>query len=254
MDQKIKALILDDEENSLKLLKYFVGKYCPKISVVATARNEIEALKAIDQENPVLLFLDVQLIGGTSFDLLEKLNLDSLKIIFVTAYDEYAVKAFKFNAIDYLMKPIDISELITAVNKVILDIQRENFSSFLKQVNLASPKPGINPQNDIIAISSIESILFIKLDEILYLKAEKNYTIFFLDNKEQVVSTKGLNEFERMLESNPKFIRIHHSYMVNITHIAKVDKKGGYYCKFQNGDTIPVSKRKQSEFLKKIKI
>jgi two-component system LytT family response regulator len=254
MDQKIKSLILDDEENSLNLLKYYIGKYCPKIDIVATAKNKEEALSAIEKEHPTLLFLDVQLIGGTSFDLLEKLNLDAMKIIFVTAYDEYAVKAFKFNAIDYLMKPIDISELIAAVDKVVLDIQKENFSSYLRQINLTNPQPGLNPQDDIIAISSIESILFIKLEDILYLKAEKNYSIFFLNNKEQVVSTKGLNEFEKILEHHKKFIRIHHSYIVNVSHIFKVDKKGGYYCKFQNGDTIPVSKRKQSEFLKKIKI
>lgn len=238
---KYDAIIVDDEDNNLILLEFFIQKFCPSINIIAKSTNLNDTKLLVIEKKPLIAFLDIQINESKIFEILDEIDFSEVEIIFVTAYDEYALKAFKYNAVDYLLKPISIEDLVLATNKTIKRIEeRKIFESNLKN-NKIIPD---NNNDGFITISSLEKIDIIKYEEIIFCKSDGRYTTFYLRNNEQIVACKNIGEYEDILPLN-FFYRIHHSYIVNVFYISNINKKAGYYCEMKNGAFLPISRRKQ---------
>jgi len=240
---KIDAIIIDDELANTVLLKGLVNKFCPLIDVIGIATTREKAKQLIDELQPKLIFLDIELDKGNAFDLLEEVSHKNSKIIFVTSHSDYALKAFKYNAIDYVLKPVEVEQLILAVNKAYDDIEKDIYTN---EEQLENFKKVFNNEvsNDFIAIPSIDKIVVIKIEEIIYLKSDGRYTVFHLTNGNKIVASRNLGEYENII-SKSLFFRIHHSYMVNLNYVLNIYKKDGYYCEMSCGSLLPIAKRRQ---------
>ena len=245
--KKINAVIVDDEEHNIDLLARFLKKYCPMVSIIGWASTKEDAIQLINEEKPQLVFLDVVLDVGTGFDVLRESDHKNLKVIFATAFNEYAVKAFKVNAVDYLLKPIDIEELIISVTKAYGDIEKEEFTN-QQQLKLLSETIFEDTNKfDFITIPSMEKIVFVKTNDIIYLESDGRYTHVHLEEKKKLMASKNLGEFEKNLARN--FFRIHKLYIVNLDKVVSFNKAGGNYCELGNGKMLPVAKRRQTQLL-----
>jgi two-component system LytT family response regulator len=244
----IKAIIVDDEPNCCKTLSILLNRYCPEVEVTGTYYNGIEALQAINTTSPNVVFLDVEMPKMNGFEMLEKLPSVNFHLIFTTSYDQYALKAFRFSAIDYLLKPVDREELQKAVKKVserfALPIA-EQLQILLQKVN----HPG-NPVNKI-ALPTMEGLQMVLVESILYCESDDNYTILILKNNTKLVVSRTLKEVEEMLEEY-SFVRVHRSYLVNINEIEKYIKGEGGYLLMTNGAMVDVSRNKKEVLLKKL--
>lgn len=253
MKDKIDAVIVDDEQNNIDALAYFLNKYCPSINIVGKALTKEKAIQIITETNPQLIFLDVILDEGTGFDLLDEIDNNQFRVVFVSAFDEFAIKAFKFDAIDYILKPIQIDELILAVNKANDNILKKNYSNKeqLKEVfeELYSAKKDF----DFIAVTTLDKIEFVKVDSIVYLESDGRYTTLHLHENKTILATKNLGEFEKMVDEKA-FFRIHHGYIVNVNYVLNINKAAGNYCEMSNGKLLPVAKRRQERLMKFLKI
>lgn len=246
----IRSIIVDDELKSRESLKILVEDYCEGITVEAVCQNIAEAVTAINEIKPDVVFLDIQLQRETGFDLLTKFKHFNFEVIFTTAYTEYAIKAFKFSAIDYLLKPIDIEELRKAIEKVVKS--KGNAVTDRLQQLLQNLRNG-TPENYKLALPTSDGLVFVKVNEILYCEASSNYTeIVMADNKKYIVS-RTLKEYDDML-GEQNFFRIHHSYLINLNGIKKYVRGDGGYVVMSNDKLLDVSKRKKEGFLSRIKI
>ncbi|MCD4747339.1 MAG: LytTR family DNA-binding domain-containing protein, partial [Bacteroidales bacterium] len=225
----INSLIIDDEIQSRDSLKSYLNLYCPEVKLLDEADNVETGIKKIEKYNPELVFLDVQMPDGTGFDLLERIHKRNFNIIFVTAYDKYAIKAFKFSAIDFLLKPVDSDELINAVKK--LDLAHEVRLLNKKIELLLQNKEGFKK----IAIPSMNEIEFVQLSDIIRCESDANYTIFYLKDGHKKSVSRTLKEFDEML-SNEGFCRVHHSQLVNLSHVLKYIKGEGGQLVLDNDD------------------
>jgi len=245
----LKCIIVDDEERSRLSLKILVQDFCDDVEVVALCASVDEALTAIEEQRPHILFLDIQMDGETGFDLLERIKNIDFEIIFTTAYTEFALKAIKFSAIDYLLKPIDTEELKSAVDKV---EKRVNGSVTTRLENLVQNlKANTNNQRFKLALPSSEGLVFVKVDDIMYCEASSNYTVIYLmDGKSHIVS-RTLKEYEDLL-GDQNFFRIHKSYLINLNAIKKYVRGDGGYVVMNNDKSLDVAKRKKDEFLSRI--
>ncbi|SEP66251.1 LytR/AlgR family response regulator transcription factor [Flavobacterium urocaniciphilum] len=245
---KYDAILVDDEENNIVILDFFIKKFCPSINIVKTCINLEETILAINKYKPSIAFLDIQINENQIFEVLDKIDISEIEIIFVTAYDEFALKAFKYNAIDYVLKPISIEDLILATNKAIQRIEEKKIfeNEIFKRNKLKS-------KDLFLTVHSLDKIDIINFEEIIFCKSDGRYTIFFLRNNEQIMACKNIGEYEELLTFN-NFYRIHHSYIVNISYILKINKKAGYYCEMKNGAMIPISRRKQDGINKLLNI
>lgn len=245
----IKAIIVDDELGNIETLRAMIEKYCKNVLICGTAQTNAQATSLILQHNPNLVFLDIQLQNETTFQLLKSLDTIDFEIVFVTAYNQFAINAIKFAAIDYLLKPINIDELKLAVAKVAANIEKKD--SVTKIQHLLS---NINPASSNLkklGIITLSGILFKEIDSIVKLKAEGNYTrIYFNDNSNEV-SSKSLREYESLLPDN-LFCRIHNTHIINLNYIKKYQKGRGGYVIMEDDTEIDVSQRKKIEFLQKI--
>ncbi len=240
----MRALIVDDIQKARVALKADLEDYCPEVELVGEAGSVAEAVEKIGTLTPEVIFLDIQLGDGTGFDVLKKVNSESFKVIFTTAYDEFAVKAFRFNAIDYLLKPIDPDELVSAVKKVNVNpslTENSHLDSLLKQL-----KQEVKPKR--IALSDSSRIRFVEVNEIMRCEAEKNYTTFYLNGGEKVVVTETLKTYDELL-AEYGFIRSHHSHLVNPEFVKELVKTDGSYLRMLDGAMVPVSVRKKEEVL-----
>ena len=237
----IKAVIIDDIPEAIEVLKSDLENYCVNIEVVGRAEGVVSGAKVIKELNPDLVFLDIQMQDGTGFDLLEILPETNFKLIFTTASDEYAVKAFKFSAVDYLLKPIDPDELMDAVSRVEdqdkpaerIDLLKENFSQ---------PKR--------IALNTLEKIHIVNVEEILRCESNINYTMFYFTDGTKLLVTKTLKEFDKLL-SDHDFIRVHQSHLINTRFIKEFTKSDGYII-MKDGTKVPVSTRKKQVLMEMI--
>ncbi len=245
---KISAIIVDDEVNNIDLLKHFLEKYCPVVHIVGSASSKEEAVRYINSLQPDVVFLDVVLNNSTGFDVLEEVTHSNLKVIFVTSYDQYAVRAFKYNSVDYILKPIDIEELVIAVNRVYKEIENSTYTS---QEQILRAQKGLDAtyQFDFLAIPSMDKIEFVDFDDIIYLKSDGRYTVFYLIESKKITASKNLGEFESTLDTN-LFFRIHNSYIVNLKHVVKINKAVGAYCEMSNREALPIAKRRQDALSK----
>lgn len=239
---KLNVLILDDEKENLDHLSYWLNKYCGDyIEKINVSTNIPDAVSLINETKPELLFLDVELAHGVkSFDLLDLIPRWEGKIIFVTAHQNYAIEAIKVKAFDYLLKPISITELIDAVENA-LDSFKINSSDFFINTNVGST--ALN-ELDFLAIGHQSEIQIIKKAEIVCLKSSGNYTEIYIENGDLSLSSKIIKVYEIML-TDITFVRVHHSYIINLKFLEKIVKEGSWTCIMKNGMAIPVSRRKK---------
>lgn len=244
----IRCIIVDDELKSRESLKILLTDFVTQVDVCALCADVTTAIEAIAAHKPDVVFLDIQLQRETGFDLLTKIKEITFEVIFTTAYSEYAIKAFRFSAIDYLLKPIDIEELKKAVGKV---EKRVNNSISGRLEQLMQNLKTTNTQQAKLALPTLDGLFFVKVNEILYCEASSNYTnIYTLDGKKYVVS-RTLKEYEEMLDGY-NFFRIHHAYLINVSLIKSYTKGEGGYVVMQNDTSLDVSKRKKEAFLSHI--
>ena len=243
----LKAIIIDDEYDSREALRMAVEKYCEEVEIVASCESPEAGLSAIQTLRPDLIFLDIQMPHMSGFDLLNRIDPIDFEVIFVTAYDRYAIKAIKFSALDYLLKPVDIDELLTAVQRVRKKAHDAVAVNHYKSIieNVKSHGQGLGK----LAIPTVDGIIFVKIKEITYCEADRNYTILYFSNQEKIIVSKTLKEFESILEDK-NFFRVHNSYLINLQHIQKYIKGEGGYVILSDGSHVDVSRRKKEEFLK----
>lgn len=243
----MKTILIEDEEQSISALLTDLKKHCPEVTVIGTAGSVSEGIELIQKVNPDLVFLDVQLSDGLGFDILETYKSNDFKVIFTTAYSQYAIKAIKFSALDYLLKPINKDELKQAVNKAMHTDKDENQSkmeNFIKNQNLLNP-------NKRIALQTSQGIFLHELQTIIRCHSEGNYTTIHFTNDKRLLIAKPLKEFEELL-SIYGFERIHHSHIINLNHLGSYLNKDGGYVVLSDNTTLPVSSRKKAQLLKKL--
>lgn len=238
---QLKALIIEDESVSRDILRNYTQKYCPEVNILGEAANIKEGLVLIEQHQPDFIFLDVEMPYGNAFDLLDQIPNRTFEVIFVTAYNHYAVDALNQHAAYYLMKPIDIDELIKAVEYVMDIHQKEN------QLNDEVLQPRVAKTDGKITIPQQDGFEVISVDSIYFCKADDNYTELYFENKKLLVS-KTLKYFDDLL-TDFSFVRIHKSYIVNVSKIVKYKKGKGGSVVLSNGKEIMVSASKKSDLL-----
>lgn len=236
----MKALIVEDKEHIRKGLLHLLASIDNDVTVVGECASVKEAAVVANACKPELVFLDINLPDGTGFDFLDKTEQLNFKVIFITAYEEFALQALKIGAVDYLLKPVDIDELKCAIEKIEklpIDTQKQQIST-VRQV--------LNRNNETLILSLHDSFQVINLNELLFCESDKGYTTFYLDSGKKHIVSKTLKEFEEQL-IKANFTRPHQSFMVNLKFIDKYDKSGAIHLK--NGKKIPVSSRKKDSFL-----
>lgn len=242
----VRSIIIDDEASAREGLKLVLEKFCPDIEILASCSTPDDGLKSILSLKPDLVFLDVQMPHKSGFNLLEELGEFHFEVIFVTAFDRYAIKAIKFSALDYLLKPIDIDDLQKAVQKAKERIEqnssRNSYVSLLK--NIKHPSQAIEK----LAIPSFDGVLFEPVDNIIYCEADRNYTSLTMKDNRKIIVSKTLKDFENML-SDSGFFRIHHAYLINMKHVKKYIKGDGGYVILEGDHHLDVSKRKKDAFM-----
>jgi two-component system, LytTR family, response regulator len=246
----INCIIIDDEPGNVSILKKMLHQYCPDVHVTAEALSATDAIQVIRELRPQLVFLDIEMPGINAFDLLNALMPVTFEIIFVTAFADYGVKAFKYCALDYLLKPVDIDELIRAVQKAKTRIAEKNINQRLELFLDQRPVGGHTFSK--IAVPTLDGLVFYPVEEIICCIAKGTYTqIELIEDKDMLVSST-LKEIEEALPASI-FCRIHHSYLINMNHIKKYYKGKGGYIEMNNGRTMQVSARKREEFLSRLK-
>lgn len=245
-----RVLVVDDELQSRSLVKKLLSVHFPNL-IIDEAENVISAVEMISENRPKLIFLDVQMRGETGFDLLDKIGTNDFGIIFTTAHSEFALKAFRYSAMDYLMKPIDTEEFKTTVTKA-LDKIGHNKSSIDQIAFLKELKSG-NKVPDKVAIPTTEGFLFVTINDIVYCHAVGNYTEFHLSDNPKIVSSYTLGYYAELLHPH-NFFRVHRSYLINLNHIKMYKKASGGVVLMDNGDEIEVSRNNREELLKTLKL
>ncbi len=246
----LKAIIIDDETSSRSTLRQKLKNNCPGVAVIAECENAEQGIKSIEENQPDIIFLDIEMPRINGFTMLKQLKQHDFEIIFITAYDHFAIQAIKYSALDYLVKPVEIEDLKTAVNKAIQKRKQSAGNERLELLlqNLMNEKK----EHHRIAIPSMEGLLFVETGDIIYLEALSNYTNFYLANNKKITVAKTLKDFEELLPVSI-FIRIHHSYIININCIEKYLKGEGGQVLMKNGATLDVARRKKEEFMKIIR-
>lgn len=245
--QTIKAILVDDELNSRKNLAGLLQKHCPEIKVIGETASAIEAINAIESQKPDLVFLDIEMPGGNGFEVLDYFKNPSFYVIFVTAYDQYAIQAIRFAALDYILKPIDALKIKSALQLYSKrkEAINERVSQFLKNKNLPA-------ENKKIALPFSDKIEFVEVKDIVKCQGETNYTrIYLADGKMHMVS-KSLIEYEEIL-AEFGFIRTHKSFIVNKIHITSFVKNDGGYLLLSDKSNVPVSRRRKEYVLEQLK-
>ena len=246
----MKVLIIDNEEPIRAGLRMQLETYCPEIETIQEATGVVTGLKAIDNFQPDVVFLDVEMDDGTGMDLLKKLgNNYHFQLIFITAHNKYAVDAFRFSAIDFLLKPIDTDDLIISLEKAKLQLKNKDLKAQIQVLN--DSMSTISLEHKKIVLKDKDSIYFIKVNDIIRCHAEGPYTEFFIADGKKITISKNLKEYEEMLEPFG-FIRAHHSHLINIRKIIRFDKTDGCNLIMENNDEVPVSQRKKDNLMEMI--
>lgn len=242
-----KAIIIDDEEINRKTLSKMLDLYVPDIEVVGLAESSDEGLKLIESKHPEIVFLDIEMPEKTGFDMLKEIKNPTFQIIFTTAHAEYAIKAIKFAALDYLLKPINLNELKIAVEKAIKALKDgENISGKIDIVT--ANKPSTHFEFNKIALPTLDGIEFYNTEDIIRVEADRAYCKFYLKSGKEILVSKSLKEYEDILEEC-NFFRTHKSHMVNLSTIMKYVKGKGGYVILEDGSHVDVSVRKKEQLI-----
>jgi two-component system, LytTR family, response regulator len=242
--KKMTALIIEDMPQAVAVLEADLATYCPDVQVIGIAHSVVSAAKLLRQQRPDVIFLDILLGDGTGFDLLEIFPGLDARIIFVTASDEFALRAFRYAAVDYLLKPIEPEQLVDAVQRAKKQLAgtKESLSVLQEAIN----RPDVLPSR--ISLHTLERILVVEVEQIVRCEADDNNTRFFLNSGEKVFVTRTLKHFEQLLEGHG-FVRVHQTHLVNFRYVRGLEKKDGGYLLLKNGDLIAISVRKKAEVM-----
>ena len=241
------AIIIDDETSSRNSLKQKLAHHCTEIEIIGECENGEAGIKMLSNKNPDIVFLDVEMPRMNGFTMLQQLPHKNFEVIFITAYDHYAIKAIKFSALDYLVKPVAIEDLKAAIEKVAQKRKQSKGNERLELLleNLMTDKKELQR----IAIPSMEGLQFVETGHIIYLEANSNYTCFYLTNNTKITVAKTLKDFEELLPTSV-FMRIHHSYIINKNLVKKYIKGEGGQVQMINDTVLDVARRKKEEFMK----
>lgn len=241
----IKALIIDDENRTRELIAKMISSFGFDIEAIPAGENVKSGIQAIEEIKPDIVFLDIQMPDGTGFDVLKSVNNKNFEVIFITAHEEFAIKAIKFSALDYLLKPIDPSELRAAVEKAIktIDEKKEETQFDALQYNI---QPN---QKRRLVLKTQESVYVVELDEIIRCEADRNYTSFFLTGGKKILVSKTLKEYEILLTGH-NFLRVQQSHLINLDYVDRYDKGNGGCVVMKDGSEVPLSPAKRDIFFK----
>ena len=244
----LKAVLVDDEASSLRTLKFELETYCDNIEIMEIYQDPVKAVTGIESLQPDVVFLDIEMPVLNGFDVLKSFNQINFDVIFVTAYDEFAIRAFDFNAVDYLLKPVLKTKLIQSVKKIAERKQhsfdQKQLNALMQNINRSQEKPSLES----IAIPTQEGFELVHVDEIMYLLAESNYTWVYLVNDQKYLVSKTLKEVSGMINRDHYF-RSHKSYFVNLNYVRKYVRGRGGYLVLKNNLHIPVSRNQRSELM-----
>lgn len=240
-----KALIIDDENRTRELIAKMITSFGFDIEAIPAGENVQSGIKAIEEIKPDIVFLDIQMPDGTGFDVLRSVKTKNFEVVFITAHEEFAIKAIKFSALDYLLKPIDPSELRAAVEKAIkaVDDKKED-SQFEALQNNIQPS-----QKRRLVLKTQESVYVVELHEIIRCEADRNYTSFFLVGGKKILVSKTLKEYETLLSSH-NFLRVQQSHLINLDYVDRYDKGNGGSVVMKDGSEVPLSPAKRDIFFK----
>jgi two-component system, LytTR family, response regulator len=241
----MKAIIIDDERHCVNVLAKLITDYCPQVQIVAKTTDSTEGVALVREHQPDILFLDIEMPILNGFQVLDEISDLSFSLVFTTAYDSFAVKAFKYSALDYLLKPIDVKELINAVHKTVEKQAIDNRQLDLLRKQLYAPQRSMS---DKIALPYQHGYTFIEIDTIVHCEADNNYTKVHLANNEIHLITKTLGDVEEILEGR-SFFRPHRQFLLNLHHIKRIIKNEGTYAVMQNEVNIPIARNKKDEFI-----
>jgi two-component system LytT family response regulator len=247
MSNLIQAIIVDDEDNSLEALAILLQKYCPDVQIIGSAQTVASAIELIDNLKPELVFLDIALPDGQGFEVLEEVGYTGFEVIFTTAYDQYALKAFDFSALDYLLKPISAEKLQQAVERFEKIRKEENY---IDRVSVL--KDSLQNHNERIILSSMDGFDVYKISDIVRCEANGSYTTFYIKGGQRIITSKTLNNFERLL-ADLSFVRVHSKHLINLEYVKKYISGRGGYIVFEDGTQVDVSERKKKEFIMRMK-
>lgn len=247
MSSQIQAILVDDEENSLEALAILLQKYCPDVQVIGAAQTVEAAIELINDQQPELVFLDIALPDGQGFEVLDQVTHTEFEVIFTTAFDQYALKAFDFSALDYLLKPISAEKLQQAV---------ERYSKIRPGVPMADRvsvlRESLDNRTERIILSSMDGFEVHKISDIIRCEANGSYTTFYIKGDHKVVTSKTLNNFEKLL-SDLTFVRVHSKHLINLDFVKRYISGRGGYIVFEDGTQVDVSERKKKEFVRRMK-
>ena len=244
----MKAVLIEDKETIRENLRLILEIYVPQVEIIGEAAGVQDGLQLLRDSKPELVFLDISMDDGTGFDLLALYGEVDFKLIFISGHDEYALKAFKFSAIDYIVKPVDPDELVKAVKKaekITFNDQNREVTDYLQQKGAA---PGTHTK---VQLSDKQHTYWVNHDEIVRCEASSNYTIFYLIDQRQLVISKTLKHFEETLP-NDRYFRPHQSHIINLTHLDQYLKAEGGELLMKDGSLVPLANRRKEAFLKLI--
>lgn len=245
---RISALIVDDEKNGRENLAGLIRSHCPQIKMVAEAASVEQAIFAIQEHQPQLIFLDIEMPGGNGFQLLEHFKDFPFEVIFVTAYDNYAIRAIRFSASDYILKPINLNELKAAIDKVSERIRNRSENERIRQLYLNT----MHPANPKIGLPTGERVEFVEVKSIVRCQGESNYTHIYFADRKPILTAKSLIEFEELL-AEYGFVRVHKTHVVNLNHVTSFTKNDGGVLYLSNGDSVAISRRRKEVTLAQLK-
>ncbi len=246
MTRKLRTVIIDDESDAVDFISSIVSEYCQDLEVIGKAGNVIQGINVIEENKPDLVFLDVEMPNGSGFDLLEHFPDKEFDVIFITAFNHYAIKAIKFSAVDYILKPININEFVEAVSRVIKkralkqNHGNENFRILMENLRTASPSR--------LAIPTSDGMEYLNPKDIIRIEADRSYSWFYLTGDRKILVSKHLKEFQELL-SDRYFFRSHNSHLINMKFVRKFIRREGGYIEMTDGSLVPVSRNKKDIFI-----
>lgn len=248
-ENRLKAVIIDDQEDIRSINRTLLSQNFPDIDVVGEADGVESGIELLTQTQPDLVLLDIEIKGGTGFNILQKVRPYNFMVIFITAFDEFAIKAIKFSAIDYILKPINETEFCSAIESAISTYERNKVAMQVQNLLDHVEDKGKNRK---IVLRTMESIFLVDLEEVLYCESDNSYTTFYLSDSKQILVSKGIKEYEQML-SPFRFFRPHQRYLVNLNHVERIDKNDGGSIILKNKASIPISHRRKQALMDYLK-
>lgn len=242
-----RVLIIDDELHSREALSNLLRTYCADVEICGEADGVETGFVLIRNTKPDAILLDISMEDGNAFDLLDRFITPSFQVVFVTAHDDFAMKAFRYQALDYLLKPVNPSELVNAMNRispVVPDHYAERMKNLLYMMR--------NEKLSRITLTSQEGIVFLEISQISHLESDGSYTTFYLSNDEKYLVSRPMREFEDLLPIDD-FFKIHQSFIVNLTHVRGISKDDGFMALLTKGKRLPIARRRKEEFIEAMK-